>query len=187
MTRQTVTTPPDEEPVDVETVSGDLGLSADDDNDLISRLIVSSRIYHEELAGIRVMDQTVRVDLDAFPVGEIKLEVYPLQQVTTVAYTDSDGNPQTVLATNYEVDLERSLLRPIETFSWPSTKNVYNAVQITCQAGYATVDLVPENLLHSVRMLTGHYYACRGDQPEDVAVPKAIEQAITLHRRRWPV
>ena len=89
--------------------------------------------------------------MDCFPIGDIILVKTPVQSVTSVAYTDTDGNEQTLVEdTNYQVDIHRSRIGLVTGQSWPSTKsNTYNAVVVTYVAGY-TVATCPPGLKNGI-------------------------------------
>ena len=82
MTRPTIVTvtPPTLEPVTLDEARAQLSLYDDSTHDLlISRLISAARASAESLTGMRCMTQTVRLELDGFPVSDIDLGCYPVR------------------------------------------------------------------------------------------------------------
>ncbi len=93
--------------------------------------------------------------LDRFPSddGAIYLPRPPLQSVTTITYTDVDGNAGTSWASSkYDVDTDSIVGRVCPGFgeSYPATREVVNAVIVTYAAGYANQSqearLFPRNI-----------------------------------------
>lgn len=84
-----------------------------------------------------------------------------------VAYTDSEGESQTMAATEYVVDWTADLVtvRPAVNACWPELDDREDAVKITYTAGYGDEpDDMPRLLLHAVKLLVGMYFETR--EPE---------------------
>lgn len=107
---------------------------------VIEVLIKAMREHAEDsLTGRAFVSRTLRLSLPAFPAGSvIELPYPPLISVTSVKYIDDAGALQTVAAADYEIDYERepALIQPAYLKSWPSTRAVFNAVQVVYVAGY---------------------------------------------------
>ena len=108
----------------------------------------------------------------------------PSTAITSIDYTDTDGNPQTVDSADYELDIRRGLVRPTEGNSWPTAATSYEPVVVTYVAGYARL---PDDLVMAVLLLTGRYYDNRaeleGVAGARFAVPGGAQTIIDRYRR----
>jgi len=166
-------TAPSVEPVSTDEAKLHLRVDSDTDDDLIDVLIQAAREGVEESTGRALITQTWTYIADAFP-GEDRIELWhpPLQSVTSIKYTDSDGTEHTFSSDNYQVDTDSEPGRIVLTSgcSWPGdTLRAANGVEITFVAGYgdAATD-VPASLLAAIKLTIGHLYEHR----EDVIVGK---------------
>lgn len=154
---------PTVEPLTIEEAKLHLRVDAEDENTAIAALIQSAREYVENFTGRQLITATYQWSLDAF-VGVLYLPKPPLQSVTTVAYTDGDGNGQTVSSANYQVDTASQPGRVVPSYSktWPTTRNELNAVVVTYKAGYGDTALnVPEQYKTAMKLLIGHWFENR--------------------------
>lgn len=117
-----------------------------------------------------LLTQTLVLKLDCFPSWEIKLPRPPLQSVTSVQYVDSNGTTQTLAATEYTVDAPpansrwRSVPSRIHLAygkSWPTTRDVPNAVIVTYVAGATKPEDVPELVREGIRLTFADLYENR--------------------------
>lgn len=133
-----VVEPPAAEPFDIFEARTHLRCPADEDDDLIERLIMSARRYFEEHDNRRLVFQTVKYYLDCFPRWTIDLPLRPLQAVVSIKYLDGDGNQQTLDPLKYLVDRYSFVPRITPAFNqyWPTIQFRINAVEITFICGY---------------------------------------------------
>lgn len=120
--------------------------------------------------GRALITQTWDLVLDAFPdatadnpYAAIRVPLPPLVSVTSITYTDTDGVSQTVSASDYDVDStsEPGEIRPAYGESWPSTRDVRNAVTVRFVAGYGAAASVPEPVKLWLRLRVSTLYAHR--------------------------
>lgn len=135
---------------------------ADEDDDLISALITAARLRCEQELGQAFCTQTWRLTLDCFP-DEFVVPMPPLVSVTHLKYRDTSGTLQTLASTGYSVDTDSRPGRVSLAYGevWPSTRAMYNAVQLTYVAGYGDASAVPENIKLAIRLLVGAWYEFR--------------------------
>jgi uncharacterized phiE125 gp8 family phage protein len=127
--------------------------------------------------------------MDGFPSGstigeantDIQFPVSPVIGITTFAYTDTAGDPQTLSAgTGYQLDTNRDPGRvtvPVSG-SWPAVQTgKVNAVQITFTAGYGAASDVPDDIKHAIKLLVGHWYENR-EAALTGAVSKEMDFAV---------
>ncbi len=134
--------------------------TAADDFDIDFK-IKAAREYVETYSGRALLGQTWDLVLDRFPPKEILLYKPPVTSVTSITYTDVNGNTGTVLATTeYQTDFISEPARIREAFSksWPSTRAEMNAVTIKFVSGYANKTLVPESLKQAIKELVSFWY-----------------------------
>lgn len=144
------------EPVDIEAVK--LRCRQVDDNWTLylEPMIAEERARAERVTGIRLLTQTLRLVLDAFPADEydaifdgdtIRLPG-PVQSITSVVYIDTAGVSTTLASTLYQLAADGPVgrLSPAYGETWPAVREQNGAVRITYQAGCATAAEVPEEI-----------------------------------------
>ena len=104
--------------------------------------------------------------------------------MTTLEYIDTAGETQTLDSANYDVDTdaEPARIKPAYGLSWPSTRDVIQAVILTYKAGYASADDVPEDIKHAIKLLVGHWYVHR----ESVSSLTLKEMPQAAKSLLWP-
>lgn len=128
------------------TADVSLGAQAPADNTtidpLINILITSARVQAEQILHRFLITQTVDRYLDKFE-SEIKLP--PIQSVTSITYTDLNGDEQTFATNQYVVDAvsKPARITLASSASWPSVIDQVNAVKIRFVAGYGNAAAVP--------------------------------------------
>lgn len=155
----TVVTPPTTEPLALDEVQLNIGVTDNTEDDLLNSLIVAAREYVEVCLSKALITQTLRYTLDRFPTGCIYLPMPPLASVTSIAYVDANEDSQTLVEdTDYRVDVysQPGRIEPIDV--WPTTDDRLAAVTITYVAGAATV---PERVKQAMHLLVAHWYRNR--------------------------
>ena len=151
------------EPLSLTDAKHHLRVDTTDDDTYISALIVAAREYAESFLGRKLMTGTLTQYFDSFS-DAMELKRPPLASVTSITYVDADGETQTLADTVYDVDItvEPGLARLAYGQSWPTTRDVYNAVTITHVVGYsADATSVPDGIKTAVKMLVAHWYEHR--------------------------
>ena len=168
-------------------------LSADTTHDtLLNRLISEATSSIQTYCGVRLASQTVRLELNGFPSGNIDLGVYPVNSIASVAYDDGDNVEQTLaLGTDYWKSLGGMypFLSPID--AWPATKYGKPAcVRITMSVGYfdgsPVTSAAPDDLKHAVLMRVKEYFDNAGESITGQSVEQTVStvKALTdMHRR----
>jgi uncharacterized phiE125 gp8 family phage protein len=81
--------------------------------------------------------QTLELALDSFPCGPVELPNGPVTSITSIKYIDAAGVEQTLSASLYTLDdygLQCWALPAFDT-TWPTTREVANAVKVRYVAG----------------------------------------------------
>ena len=143
--------------------------------------------YIERLTESRLMERTMRLELDDFPSGEVDLGVYPVTAVSSVAYDDADNAEQTlVLNTDYYQSLSGMRPRVSPVSAWPASLSKPAAVRITMTAGYANRDQVPDDLRMAVLKMVQELFANNGDTITNMTVtnvPIGVHALAEMWRR----
>ena len=160
----TRTAVPSAEPVTRVEAKLHLRIDHTDEDATIDDLIRVARDLVEHDTGRALITQTWVLRLDAFP-DTIELPRPPLQSVTSVEYVDTAGDTQTLTAdTDYTVDKYPCLGRIVPAYaqSWPTTRDVVNAVVVTYVAGYGdNARDVPQPLQQAMKLLIGEGFENR--------------------------
>ena len=137
------TVEPTIEPITLEELKDRVRVTGCDDDAQLTQMLKAARQQVEADSYRRLITQTVVGYMDAFRwVREIEMRMAPIQSITSIAYTDMNGDAQTFSASNYSTDIisspPRIVLKTNQTL-WDYTEdNTPNAVAITFVAGYGT-------------------------------------------------
>lgn len=175
----TVITPPEEEPVSIATVKLHLRVDTSADDALIGVYLQAARELGEGLARRAFVTQTLRLVLDAFPTGPLKLPRPPLQSVESVTYLDANGNEHEW--TDFSVDA-RSEPGVIVFNSTPSASLFESgAVAVEFIAGYGADTDVPQTFVTAILQTVANWYELRemGD------VPRGAKHLFMDDRGSW--
>lgn len=165
-----VTTSPTFEPLTAAEAREFCRVDDDSQDSTLDMCIKAARERIENDTSRALVTQTLRVTMDAFPcaadrtyasenlnIEAIQVPRPPLVSVTSITYVDTDGATQTLSASRYTVDTysEPGRIVPAYGYSWPSTRDIPNAVTIVYVAGYTTTN-IPARAKLLCGMLT-HY------------------------------
>ena len=201
-------TPPTAYPVTLAEAKLQLGIGAAETafDTLINAYIAAATANAEAVTGLRIMPQVVKLVLPAFPdkkklidliTTQIETEVKrepvdliaaPVKSITTVAYTDENGEAQTLTGggTNYwSLGLDQQTLYPFvipeRVAGWPSTlKGKPDAVQITMVAGYDSADDVPGDIKVAILMRISSLFDSRGESTVGTIVSQNLNTMHTM-------
>ena len=183
----TLVTAPASEPVTTAEAKAHLRVDVSDDDTLIDGLVASAREEFEEINGRSLFSTTWRARLHGWPSdGRIALPRPPLQSVSSVQYTDEDGNTSTFASSNYYVvtDATPGYLALNADADWPSaTLRSHGAIEVQFVAGWDDVADIPQRYKQAILMLLGHWYENRETVQTSGAMPKEMPLAF-LHLAR---
>ena len=171
-------TAPAAEPVSTSEAKAHLRVDTTADDTYIGTLITVARQNVESHLRRSLITQTWEVVLDAFPAGVIRLPKPPLASVTSIKYTDDEGNESTYSSDNYVVDSDtepgRVVLKSGQT--WPAvTLAAANGVRVRYVAGYgAAGSNVPQAIRQAILLVIGSLYENR----EDVLVAQGVSIGV---------
>lgn len=162
----TLITPPAVEPVTLAEARAQCRIDGTDEDALLTIAIAAARSRAEHETGRRLITQTWRQTLDAFPItSDIRLEVPPVASISQLQYVDAAGTLQTLAGSAYVLDAAvgpAGWLYPADGTTWPETDDVLNAVRIDIVAGYgADGSFVPSDIRAWMLLTIGYLYAQR--------------------------
>ncbi len=173
------------EPVTVEELRTHLReLTKEHDNHL-GELITAARQWAEETALWRLLlNQTVVEKFDRFA-GEMELRWPTVSSVTSVAYTDTDGDSQTIAATVYELATNHgtNYIRLKYDQVWPTDARVHESViTVTYVAGYgSSASDVPTSIRRAILLYAGGLFRpadARQDIVDALLASYAIQRVL---------
>lgn len=132
----------------------------DDDEHLQDEIIPAASDRCEGATGRQLLTATWDLKLDEFPAcGWIEIPKPPLDEVLSISYVDQDGTTQTWDASNYRVSAPagpkcgRGRIEPAYGVSWPTARQVIDAVTVRFVAGYGTGHQHVPALLRSAMLM----------------------------------
>lgn len=135
--RLELNTPAAREPVTLDEMREQARVVGNELDNLIQRAIITSREHVEAISNRTLISKTYTLYLDVFA-DVMRLPLAPLQSVTQITYTDTDGNSQVLDTGIYEVDAisDPGFVRLGYQQVWPTTRDYPDAVRIQFVAGY---------------------------------------------------
>jgi len=179
---------PGEEPLTLKQAKDHLRVELDekDEDDLIRGLMRAATNAAEAFLRRQLITATYELYLDAFP-KQIDIPRPPLQSVTSIKYTDTDGDEQTLDTGVYTVDTKSMVGRVVLAYnqSWPSTRAQIQAVKVTYVAGYGERTAVEPDIVAGLKLHIGHLFEHREDVVLGISVaelPKGSESLYYPYR-----
>ena len=150
--------------VDLDTMKTHLNKDTDEDDFYIDVLIDSAQACVENITNRKFLTETWKAYTDDWPTY-FTLPFGKLQSVTSIKYTDVDGDESTVTASEYIVDIISDPGRIIlaDGENWP-TDNLYpsNPIKVEFVCGYGTPSTVPQPIKSAIMTMITDTYENRG-------------------------
>jgi len=160
---------PTVEPIVVDDVEhhSQIGTIPDDQVRTVSQMITSAREWVENRIHRQLCTATWKLYLESFPDEILIQDKLPIASITSVGYTDSNGDAQTVDSGDYQTDFASpnrpARIKPVYGGVWPTTRDDYHPVTITFTAGYGAAADVPAGIKHAILLLVADWYEHRED------------------------
>ena len=180
---------PLQEPVLLDDIKTHLRVSENDEDTLISSLIIAARVHVEHILSRKMITQTWSFYLDQWPENDtISLPLNPVQNISEIKIYDVQDVASVVAASDYYVDVSGDPARII----WlgggarPHAGRVANGIEVRFTTGYGdNPNDVPEPLRQAITLLVSHWYERRepvevGEQPTQV--PMMISSLLSPYR-----
>ena len=175
-----ITTEPTTEPVSLSEMKSHLRITDTDEDTLITSLIQGARDWCECFENKAYMTKTITAHYDCFG-PKMKLPLTPALSIDSITYIDSDGNTQTLDSSLYELDsyATPSYIYPSYGSSYPSVRDVPNAITVIYKAGYSAT-AVPERVKAAIKLLAAHLYEHRETTSEKLLreIPFGIKNLL---------
>jgi uncharacterized phiE125 gp8 family phage protein len=180
-----LTTAPTTEPITLADAKLHCRVDGTDEDALITELIIVARQYVEGLTRRPLITQSWTYYADDFDY-DVELKAN-LRSVTSINYTDTDGNSQLLDSANYSVDTFAyvGVVSPAYGLAWPYARFVNNSVAIEFVAGYGVADDVPSPIKQAMLLLIGHFYQNRESVMVGISVtqtPMAVDMLLNPYR-----
>lgn len=148
------------EPVSLAEIKAHLDVARDDQDQMLSDMIVAAREWVENYTGLVLTPREVAVELCSLRGGS-RLSAWPIDPdaAVTIAYTDSADEPQTISDARLSAASRPARLYPAAGTAWPFTG--IEPIVVTVHAGYSTPADVPYSLKAAIKLFVGGLYAQR--------------------------
>jgi len=157
-------------------------LHDDDDADIAELVeVATAAIEGPNGIGVALSPQTWRMSLDQFPC-EITVPLGPVTEISSIAYTDANGDPATVSSWRADLDAQPLKIWPARNAVWPSLVCEPGAVKVTFVAGFTKT---PPDLKAAMKLLVGHFYENREAVTTDlkaVDLPMGVDAILNRYR-----
>lgn len=141
---------------------------------LLTRLIVAARAHAEKFMNRRIIQQTIELVLDGWPVQNIlELPGGDVREIVGVFYRDSDDAEQQWSSAEYRLDdaANPARLFPKQTYVFPGHINLPAAIRVRYKVGFAPstgsptdyAANVPEAIKLAVLMMVATWFENRED------------------------
>ena len=179
-------TAPVKAPIDLAVVKNHLRVDITTDDQLIADYLDTARHDAESFLWRALITQTWRLDFDTWPGSVIALPKPPLQSVTSIKYTDIDGNQSTFSSDNYRVDIAKEPGEIVlkKDKSWPTDELLETgAIQITFVCGYGDDPTdIPYDIRQGILLKVSEFYEMR--EPTYRVLVRSAASSAEL--RWWP-
>ena len=178
------TEPPDTLPVSLDEAKLACSVDGTDLDEWITALLGEAVDAIEKRLSVQIMEATWTATYDGFP-SVIVLEKLPVTEVSSIVYSDTAGDTQTLSASTYQVDLGNATtparIMPIDGLFWPDTHlGTLGTVTVTFTAGRDDADDVSPSMKRAIKFLVAHWF--RNHEPESgmqtFAVPDTMDLAL---------
>ena len=193
------------EPVILDEMKNAMRVDFEDDDDLITGLLLAARHRAEDITGRTLVESTWTYYMDSFPFGwqqdlaparstmnrfinwwansqAIRIPRGPVQSIQSINYIPGTGGNYSLLdSSTYMLDTTSSpgIAYPAPNYYWPLNSYAqHNAVQINYTAGY---DKVPEPIKVAIRMMVTFWYENKADA---VNVPAVAEMLLKNYKEQ---
>jgi uncharacterized phiE125 gp8 family phage protein len=176
-------TAPALEPVSLAEAKAFLRVEHDDDDDVITALLVGARIYVEAQTRRALITQSWRLVFDAWPPsGRIEVRPGPLRSLNAARIYDADGDSEALDVDDFIEEIARSgLAFPAWAMTPPGRTSAGIELDVSVGYGDAAID-VPEPLRQAVRLLAAHWYENRGIVGAAPILPVTVPALLAPYR-----
>lgn len=146
---------------------------ADEDAMLTGLLLAAFDFADRGGRGFALRQAVYDYQINGFPVGTIRLPVWPIISIGQITYLDQTGTSQTLANNQYRLigSAYPGLVEPARNTAWPAAMAGAATVSIRATIGHATVESMPRDFRNAIVALAAHWYRTpeavgRNDQAE---------------------
>lgn len=180
-----IITQPVTEPITLEEAKAHLRVTHAEEDACISTLIIIAREICEAKTLQALAPQTWRVTLDRFP-SAIELVMTPVTSILSIKYRDYNNDIQTLSPSSYRLDNSNDFTSawalPADGYTWPTTYDSINAVELDYVAGYTAA---PASYKQWMLLTIGHFYRNRESASELNLQPLTYIDSLLTKRKLW--
>lgn len=182
MAKRELYTAPSGNVVNIATLAAHLRIDARDEDDVLSDLLSDAVAAVQDYTRRVLLTQTWDQYYDDFA-DPLILAVQPVESVTLITYTDSNGSSQTLATSVYELGSEDGapVVRRKHNEDWPVTRDHKDVVKVRYVAGYGDPADVPESLAKAVRVHAAWNHRHR----EGEALPDGFYHLLAPYKVRY--
>lgn len=168
------------EPVSLSQVRMHAKIDDNTEDAIILDYIAGARQKIEQWTGLLLRSCTMTLKLDAFD-DPILLPRAPVRSITSITYTDGDGDAQTVAGSDYALReyMGQYQITPLGN-TWPTIED-YSQVTVVAVAGFETPNDVDFDLKAVIYRMVSHMDANRGEQ----GGLEGFGSQVVNHRLSW--
>lgn len=171
-------------PLTLEQAKQQLEVVADDDDDLIERLLSAAVDLVERHTGLILSRRSVVEHADTLG-GEIRLRAWPIASIDAVAYRDRANEAQLLDPTLYRLSGARpGYVAALGRGAWPHCTVGRGSVTVTLTAGYAEPNDVPATILQALSLIVAEFYANREAGALSKDAQRSVKWLLDPHRMR---
>ena len=177
----TITTATTFDPIGLDEAKQRLRITGSDEDEVIAAMIRSAVQWCENELNWKLTTQTWTYYLDCFPGDIIRMPYPPLQSVTSIKYYNL-SNVLTTLTedTDYRVDINSKPARIDPINSWPSVYDRLNAVEILFVCGFASKELIVDDIKDAIYLRLADLYETR-QNTQIGGANNAVQNTETSH------
>lgn len=159
----TTTAAPDAEPITLDQAKAQCRVTDTASDTLFNLFIPAERAFVEKYCNIRIVEQTITIKCDGFS-DFARVPIGPVQEISAIAYVDTDGNAATLDPSVYEVrvdGLECAIVTQYgQVFPVPQ---VGSRIAVTVVVGYADDAIPPEIVSALLLRVSADYQMSKAD------------------------
>lgn len=167
MAKRVIATAATVEPISLAELRAHLREPDHAEDEYLAGLITAAYKWCEDFTWSKFCTQTWDEYFDGFA-SPLKLWHPPVSAITSVTYTDTDGDSQTLSTDYYELGQVDGLgvCRLKYNQTWPSTRCHYDVVTVKYVCGYGAASAVPTPIKHAIKLVAAHLFNHREDAIE---------------------
>jgi uncharacterized phiE125 gp8 family phage protein len=177
------------EPVSLDEAKAWLRLDSNDEDQLLSALIVSARMTLEAFTRRFFVTQSWRMTLDAWPSPALRrkfiaVPLAPMQSVAAIRIYDAEDIAQMLDVDAYRATAAPERGRIVFREAPEQPGRSADGVEIDVVAGYGDdAAETPEPLRRAILALVAHWHENRGDEAEGARLPALVAELARPYRR----